>query len=96
MEVEQMIEQAKVEFETYVEKNQEKMNIKDFEKFINNFFADQPNVLKTLNIQELFDEFSKEEKGKLDEREFRVAYKELKISRMDTNDRIVFENLKNK
>ena len=46
------------------------------------------------NIQELFDEFSKEEKGKIDEREFRAAYKELKISRMDTNDRIVFENLK--
>ena len=94
MEEEQLIEQAKIEFESYVGKDQEKMNIKDFEKFINNFFADQPNVLKTLNIQELFDEFSKEEKGKLDEREFRVAYKELKISRMDTNDRIVFENLK--
>ena len=32
--------------------------------------------------------------GKIDEREFRAAYKELKISRMDTNDRIRFDNLK--
>ena len=67
------------------------MNIKDFEEFIKNFFADQPNVLKTLNIQELFDEFSKEEEGRLDEREFRMAYKDLTISRMDTNDRIRFD-----
>ena len=94
MEEEQLIEQAKIEFESYVEKDQEKMNIHDFEKFIKNFFADQPNVLKTLNIQEIFNEYSKEENGKIDEREFRAAYKELKISRMDTNDRIVFENLK--
>ena len=94
MEEEKLIEQAKAEFQKYVGKDEEKMNIKDFEKFINNFFSDQPSVLKTLNIKELFDEFSKEEKGKIDEREFRIAYKELKISRMDTNDRIRFDNLK--
>ena len=91
MEEEQLIEQAKQEFETYVGKDKEKMNLKDFEQFIKNFFADQPNVLKTLNIQELFDEFSKEEEGKMDEREFRMAYKDLTISRMDTNDRIKFD-----
>ena len=91
MEEEQLIEKAKQEFETYVGKDKEKMNMKDFELFIKNFFADQPNVLKTLNIQELFDEFSKEEEGKMDEREFRMAYKDLTISRMDTNDRIKFD-----
>ena len=91
MEEEQLIEKAKQEFETYVGKDKEKMNMKDFEQFIKNFFADQPNVLKTLNIQELFDEFSKEEEGKIDEREFRMAYKDLTISRMDTNDRIKFD-----
>ena len=91
MEEEQLIEKAKQEFETYVGKDKEKMNLKDFEQFIKNFFADQPNVLKTLNIQELFDEFSKEEEGKMDEREFRMAYKDLTISRMDTNDRIKFD-----
>ena len=91
MEEEQLIEQAKQEFETYVGKDKEKMNLKDFEQFIKNFFADQPNVLKTLNIQELFDEFSKEEEVKMDEREFRMAYKDLTISRMDTNDRIKFD-----
>ncbi len=91
MEEEQLIEKAKQEFETYVGKDKEKMNMKDFEQFIKNFFADQPNVLKTLNIQELFDEFSKEEEGKMDEREFRMAYKDLTISRMDTNDRIKFD-----
>ena len=91
MEEEQLIEKAKQEFETYVGKDKEKMNLKDFEQFIKNFFADQPNVLKTLNIQDLFDEFSKEEEGKMDEREFRMAYKDLTISRMDTNDRIKFD-----
>ena len=91
MEEEQLIEKAKQEFETYIGKDKEKMNMKDFEQFIKNFFADQPNVLKTLNIQELFDEFSKEEEGKMDEREFRMAYKDLTISRMDTNDRIKFD-----
>ena len=91
MEEEQLIEKAKQEFETYVGKDKEKMNLKDFEQFIKNFFADQPNVLKTLNIQELFDEFSKEEEVKMDEREFRMAYKDLTISRMDTNDRIKFD-----
>ena len=91
MEEEQLIEKAKQEFERYVGKDKEKMNLKDFEQFIKNFFADQPNVLKTLNIQELFDEFSKEEEGKMDEREFRMAYKDLTISRMDTNDRIKFD-----
>ncbi len=50
--------------------------------------------MKSIKIPELFNEFSKEEKGKIDEREFRLAYKELKISRMDTNDQIKFENLK--
>ena len=91
MEEEQLIKKAKQEFETYVGKDKEKMNLKDFEQFIKNFFADQPNVLKTLNIQVLFDEFSKEEEGKMDEREFRMAYKDLTISRMDTNDRIKFD-----
>ena len=94
MEEEKLIEQAKAEFEKFVGKNQEKMNINDFENFIKNFFADQPSVLKSLNIKELFDEYSKEEKGKLDQREFRVAYEDLKISRMDTNDKIRFDNLK--
>ena len=94
MQEEKLIEQAKAEFEKFVGKNQEKMNINDFENFIKNFFADQPSVLKNLNIKELFDEYSKEEKGKLDQREFRVAYEDLKISRMDTNDKIRFDNLK--
>ena len=91
MEDEELIKISKEEFQKYVGNNQEKMNINDFEKFINNFFADQPSVLKSINIPELFDEFSKEEKGKIDEREFRLAYKDLKISRMDTNDRIKFD-----
>ena len=94
MEEEELIEIAKEEFQKYVGKEQEKMNINDFEKFINKFFEDQPSVLKSIKIPELFNEFSKEEKGKIDEREFRQAYKELKISRMDTNDQIKFENLK--
>ena len=91
MEDEKMIEQAKHEFQKYIGENEEKMSYEDFERFINNFFKDQPAVLKTLNVRELFNEFSKEEKGKIDEREFRIAYKELKISRMDTNDIINFE-----
>ena len=94
MEEEELIEQAKAEFKKYVGTDKEKMNVNDFEKFINNFFIDDPATLKNINAQELFDEFSKEEKGKIDEREFRDAYKELKISRMDTNDNIRFENLK--
>ena len=94
MEEEKMIEQAKAEFKKYVGKENEKMNINDFKEFVNNFFSDQPSVLKSINIQELFDEYSKEEKGKIDEREFRVAYEDLKVSRMDTNDNIRFENLK--
>ena len=91
MEDEKIIEQAKNEFQKYVGKNQEKMSYADFECFLKNFFKDQPEILKTLSVKELFNEFSKEEKGKIDEREFRVAYKELKISRMDTNDRIKFD-----
>ena len=86
-----MIEQAKLEFQKYIGENEEKMSYEEFECFINNFFKDQPVVLKTLNIKELFNEFSREEKGKIDEREFREAFKELKISRMDTNDFIKFE-----
>ena len=69
------------------------MSYADFECFLRNFFKDQPGVMNNLNVKELFNEFSKEEKGKIDEREFRIAYKELKISRMDTSDRIKFENL---
>ena len=94
MEDDKVIEQAKIEFKKYVGENQEKMTYPDFERFLKNFFADQPSVFQSLNIKELFDEYSLEEKGKIDEREFRVAYKDLKISRMDTNDRIRFENLK--
>ena len=94
MEESKLIEQAKSEFQKYVGKDNEKMNINEFENFLKNFFADQPSVFQSLNIKELFDEYSLEEKGKIDEREFRVAYKDLKISRMDTNDRIRFENLK--
>ena len=37
MEEEKLIEQAKAEFEKYVGKNQEKMNINNFEQFIKNF-----------------------------------------------------------
>ena len=91
MEDEKIIEQAKNEFQKYVGKNQEKMSYADFECFLKNFFKDQPEILKTLSVKELFNEFSKEEKGKIDEREFRVAYKELKISRMDTSDRLKFD-----
>ena len=90
---EKIIEQAKNEFKKYVGENQEKMSYADFECFLKNFFKDQPGVLKNLKVKELFNEFSKEEKGKMDEREFRDAYKELKISRMDTNDKIMLEGL---
>ncbi len=93
MDENKIIEQAKIEFEKYVGKDQEKMSYADFECFLKNFFKDQPGVINNLNVKELFNEFSKEEKGKIDEREFRIAYKELKISRMDTSDRIKFENL---
>ena len=93
MDDNKIIEQAKIEFEKYVGKDQEKMSYADFECFLKNFFKDQPGVINNLNVKELFNEFSKEEKGKIDEREFRIAYKELKISRMDTSDRIKFENL---
>ena len=93
MEEEKLIEQAKIEFQKYVGKDNEKMSYADFECFLKNFFKDQPNSLKNLDIKELFNEFSKEEKGKIDEREFRIAFKELKISRMDTSDRIKFDGL---
>ncbi len=93
MEEEKIIEQAKVEFKKYVAKGQEKMSFADFECFLKGFFKDQPNCLKGLNMKELFNEFSKEEKGKIDEREFRDAFKELKISRMDTSDKLKFEGL---
>ena len=88
-----MIKQAKEEFEKYVEKEHGKMTYEDFEKFVKNFFQDKPEELKSMDIKNIFDEFSKEEKGKIDEREFRIAYEELKISRMDTNDRLKFDNL---
>ena len=91
MDDEKIIEQAKMEFEKYVGKDKEKMRYADFECFLKNFFKDQPAVLKNLNVKDLFNEFSKEEKGKIDEREFRVAYKELRISRMDTSDRLIFD-----
>ena len=93
MEDEKLIEQAKQEFQKYVGKDGEKMSYADFECFLRNFFKDQPNTIKNLNVKELFNEFSKEEKGKIDEREFRIAFKELKISRMDTSDRIKFDGL---
>ena len=93
-EEETLIKEAKSKFAQYVGKDKEKMNFEDFKNFVNNFFADQLSTLKSINIQEIFDEFSKEEKGKIDEREFREAYKDLKISRMDTNDKIIFKNLK--
>ncbi len=91
MNDDKIIEQAKMEFEKYVGKDHEKMSYADFECFLKNFFKDQPAVLQNLNVKDLFNEFSKEEKGKIDEREFRVAYKELKISRMDTSDRLKFD-----
>ena len=91
MEDSTIIEQAKNEFHKYVSKDQEKMSYADFEAFLKNFFKDQPNALKNLNVKEIFNEFSKEENGKIDEREFRDAFKELKISRMDTSDRIKFD-----
>ena len=93
MEDESIIEQAKLEFHKYVGEDQEKMSYADFECFLKNFFKDQLETLKNLNVKEVFNEFSKEEKGKIDEREFRVAFKELKISRMDTNDKLIFEGL---
>ena len=90
------IQQAKEEFKKYVKDGKEKMTYEDFERFIKDFFNDKPESLRNINIKSLFEDFSKEEKGKLDEREFRVAYEELKISRMDTSDRIKFEQLLNK
>ena len=93
MEDDKMIEQAKKEFQKYVGEGQEKMSYADFECFLKNFFKDQPLLFKNLDIKSLFNEFSKEEKGKIDEREFRDAFKELKISRMDTSDKLRFENL---
>ena len=69
------------------------MSYADFENFLKNFFKDQPDTLKGMDIKELFNEFSKEENGKIDEREFRNAFKELKISRMDTSDKLRFDNL---
>ena len=93
MEDHKLIEKAKTEFQKYLVGNEEKMSYADFECFLKNFFKDQPGVLKNLKVKELFNEFSKEEKGKMDEREFRDAYKELKISRMDTNDKIMLEGL---
>ena len=91
MEDHKIIEQAKQEFQKYVSKDQEKMSFADFELFLKNFFKDQPNALKNLDIKNIFNEFSKEEKGKIDEREFRDAFKELKISRMDTSDKLKFD-----
>jgi Ca2+-binding EF-hand superfamily protein len=93
MEDEKIMEQAKLEFHKYVGDDQEKMSYADFECFLKNFFKDQPETLKNLDVKEVFNEFSKEEKGKIDEREFRIAFKELKISRMDTNDKLIFEGL---
>ena len=93
MEDNKVIEQARIEFKKFVGENQEKMSYADFGCFIKNFFKDQPNILKNLDVKELFNEFSKEEEGKIDEREFRDAFKELKISRMDTSDKLKFDNL---
>ncbi len=93
MEDHKLIEKAKTEFQKYLVGNEEKMSYADFECFMKNFFKEQPEVFKNLNIKEVFNEFSKEEKGKIDEREFRDAYKELKISKMNTNDQIITDEL---
>lgn len=81
MNEDKIIEQAKIEFKKYVGKGKEKMTYEDFQCFMKDFFKDKPSEINNLDIKELFDEFSKEEKGKIDEREFRDAYKEIKISR---------------
>ena len=93
MEDLKLMEKAKVEFQKYLVGTEEKMSYADFECFLKNFFKEQPEVFKKLNIKEVFNEFSKEEKGKIDEREFRDAYKELKISKMNTSDHVGADDL---
>ena len=51
MEDESIIEQAKLEFHKYVGEDQEKMSYADFECFLKNFFKDQPETLKNINIK---------------------------------------------
>ena len=69
-------------------KNKEEMTFDEFKNFLNDFFKDDPLTLQKLNPLELFNEFSSEKN--ISEREFRNAYKDLKISRSKTKEFLDF------
>jgi hypothetical protein len=79
---------AKAKFLKFAKNNPEKMTLIEFKNFLNDFFKDDPSTLEKLNPLEIFKEFSSEKN--ISEREFRNAYKDLKISRSKTKDFLDF------
>ena len=83
---------ATAKFLKFAKNNPEKMTLIEFKNFLDDYFKDDKEVLKKINAESIFKEFSKEDSNSLTEREFREAYKDLKISRARTNDNIDFLN----
>ncbi len=83
---------AKAKFLKFAKNNPEKMTLIEFKNFLNDFFKDEKEVLEKIDAETMFKEFSKENSDSLTETEFREAYKDLKLSRARTNDKIDFLN----
>jgi hypothetical protein len=88
--LDKLIDSAKENFFKYAieHKNKEEMTFDEFNTFLNDFFKDDPSTLEKLNPLEIFKEFSSDKN--ISEREFRNAYKDLKISRSKTKDFLDF------
>jgi len=88
--LDKLINSAKENFFKYAieHKNKDEMTFEEFKKFLNDFFKDEPSTLEKLNPMEIFKEFSTDQN--ISEREFRNAYKDLKISRSKTKDFLDF------
>ena len=83
-----LIELAKEKFIQFSIDDPEKMTLKEFKNFLEDFFKDDKEVLAKIDAESVFKEFSKDDPNSLTEREFREAYKDLKISRARTNENI--------
>ena len=88
--LDKLIDSAKENFFKYAieHKNKEEMTFDEFKTFLNDFFKDDSSTLEKLNPLEIFKEFSSDKN--ISEREFRNAYKDLKISRSKTKDFLDF------
>lgn len=79
---------AKEAFNYYAVSHRTKMNYNEFNKFIQDFLKDEPDLLKKFNVKTAFDEFAETHKEYLEEKEFEDAWKDIKISRMKTKEQI--------